>query len=72
MKGDMQKIRDTYGVPAKRFMRVRFKGDLYDANEGVITGAGKSTIRVRVQYFGVNKIVNFAPGDLEYLPEGAK
>ena len=72
MKGNLQRIRDIYGVPAKRFGRVRLKIDWFGANEGVIVGAGHRTIRVRVQSGGVQKIVNFAPGDLEYLPDAPK
>lgn len=67
----MQKMREIHDVPAKRFGRVRFKCELYDTTDGVITGAGKKTLRVRVQDGGVVRIVNFYPHELEYLAEGA-
>ena len=72
MKGDMQKIREIYGVPAKRFGRVIWLGDDDKGpTQGTITGARYGKLRIRLD--GSKFCHTYHPTYcLEYLPEGAK
>ena len=72
MKGDMQKIRDTYGVPAKRGGRVAWLSECIEGGQGrrtigTITGTRGMYVRIRLD--GTNFSQNYHPTHcLEYLP----
>lgn len=72
MKGDMERIRQAYGVPAKRFGRVVWLGDESNGpTAGTITGSRYGKLRIRLD--GSKFCQNYHPTHcLEYLPEGAK
>lgn len=61
-------IRKSYGVPAKRGMRVRYTGEGKDKPElGTITGTMGSHLRIRLD--GLKISHPFHPTwELEYLP----
>lgn len=62
---NMQYIRDTYGVPAKRGARVEYTGGK-EARKGTITGAGGCGILVRLD--GDKHSLPFHPTwELRYL-----
>jgi hypothetical protein len=72
MKGDMERIRQAYGVPAKKGGRVSLlENDGKQWATGTITGSRDGKIRIRLD--GSNFSQNYHPTYcLEYLPEGAK
>ena len=76
MKGDMERIRQAYGVPAKKGGRVSYTDShhSYDGDVtvlGTITGARGEKLRIRLD--GENYSENYHPTHLiRYLPEGAK
>jgi hypothetical protein len=61
----MKRIRELYGVPAKRGGRVRFE---WTRREGTITGSTSSGLYLRVRFDGERKSEIIHPTwDLEYL-----
>ena len=63
----MQYIRDTYGVPAKRGMRVEYTGDGQKI-KGTITGT-RRTCGIRIRLDGHSRSLHFHPTwELRYLP----
>ena len=72
MKGDMERIRQAYGVPAKKGGRVVWlENDGQRRTMGTITGTRGKYIRIRLD--GANYSQNYHPiYCLEYLPEGVK
>ena len=72
MKGDMQQLRDDYGVPAKKGGRVIY-AELYKAT---IAGAWLNRhgiLYLRIRLDGDKFTVKVHPTErVEYLPEGEK
>jgi hypothetical protein len=72
MKGDLQRIRDKYGVPAYKGRDVWWVRESGERHKGVILSAGKKCLRVELFLHGKHRTLNFDPSELEYLPDGAK
>jgi len=72
MKGNLQRIRDIYGVPAYKGRDVWWVRECGDRCKGVILSAGKKCLRVELFLHGKYRTLNFDPTELEYLQEGAK
>jgi hypothetical protein len=65
MRGDAEYIRKTYGVPARRGMRVVYRGGK-EALEGTIVGFRGAHLRIRLA--GENAIHSYHPTwKIDYL-----
>jgi hypothetical protein len=64
----MRRIREAYGVPARRGGRVRYRNFGHPV-EGTITGSDRTQMWIYVRLDGHTKTQTFHPTwDLEYLP----